>query len=124
MKILVIDDDQLMLTAMTWKLKEQGFEISTSCDAMEAISLIQKRNIDLIISDIMMPGMSGLELLSLLKQFYLNKIPLILMSSLDEGNLILKSLDLGAYDFITKPIDFDSLHKKICDIQKGISAKN
>lgn len=117
MKILIIDDDQLMLTAMSLKLQEQGFEVSTSCDGMEAIPIIQEKKIDLIISDIMMPGISGLALLSLLKQFYFNKIPLILMSSLDEGALILKSLDLGAHDFITKPVDFNKLYKKISDIR-------
>ncbi len=89
-------------------------------DGVKALEVIKDKNFDLIITDIMMPGISGLDLLNLLKQFYLNKIPVILMSSLHETSLISQSLDLGAFDFIIKPIDFNELYKKIDTIGKGI----
>jgi DNA-binding response OmpR family regulator len=120
MKILVIDDDRLMLTAIEKKLQAKGYEVSTLEDGVKALEVIKDKNFDLIITDIMIPGISGLDLLNLLKQFYLNKIPVILMSSLHETSLISQSLDLGAFDFIIKPIDFNELYKKIDAIGKGI----
>lgn len=109
MKILIVDDDRLMLDALSHYLEAEGYEISIAEDGFQALDLIQKQKIDLVISDIMMPNISGLSLLNLLKQFYFNNIPVILISSLDQGDLILRTLDLGAIDFLTKPIDFKKL---------------
>lgn len=63
----------------------------------------------MIISDIIMPTISGLDLLNMLKSFYFNKIPVILISSLDKQDVILSALSGGACDFVLKPIDFDKL---------------
>ncbi|HLC83678.1 MAG TPA: response regulator, partial [Bacteroidia bacterium] len=70
MKILVVDDDRLMLQAISYKLKDSGYEVVLAEDGYEALNIIDKIKIDLIISDVMMPNISGLGLLSLLKQFY------------------------------------------------------
>lgn len=109
MKILVVDDDKLMLDAMEHSLQMAGYEVFTAEDGVKALEIIEKGDLNLIICDIMMPNMSGLGLLSLLKQFYFNKIPVILISSLDKSDIILSSLSLGAHDFIAKPINFDEL---------------
>lgn len=109
MKILIVDDDKLMLKAIAHNLNAEGYETSTAEDGFQALDIIQKDRIDLIITDIMMPNVSGLALLNLLKQFYYNNIPVILISTLDKGDIILRSLGLGATDFITKPIDFKKL---------------
>jgi DNA-binding response OmpR family regulator len=109
MKILIVDDDKLMLEALSHYLVNEGYETSISEDGFHALDIIQKQKIDLVITDIMMPNISGLSLLNLLKQFYFNNIPVILISSLDQGDLILRSLGLGATDFLTKPIDFKKL---------------
>lgn len=113
MKILVVEDDKLMLKAIVHNLKNKGYETLTAEDGFRALDIIQRDKVDLIISDIMMPNISGLELLNLLKQFYYNNIPVILVSSLDKGDIILRSLGLGANDFVTKPIDFDKLFSLI-----------
>ena len=109
MKILVVDDDRLILNALSHNLKEEGYEISLAEDGFQALSILQNQKIDLVISDIMMPNVSGLSLLSLLKQFYFDTIPIILISSLDQGELIIRSVGLGAANFLTKPIDFKKL---------------
>lgn len=113
MKILVVEDDKLMLKAIVHNLNNKGYKTLTAEDGFRALDMIQKEEIDLIISDIMMPNISGLALLNLLKQFYYNNIPVILISSLDKGDIISRSLGLGATDFITKPIDFDRLFQLI-----------
>jgi DNA-binding response OmpR family regulator len=113
MKILVVDDDPLMLEAIAHRLREDNAEVVTACNGFEAISIAESGTLDLIISDLMMPEMSGLSLLCLLKQFYFNRIPVIIISSLDKADVILSSLGLGADDFISKPIDFDRLSSQV-----------
>ncbi len=109
MKILIVDDSKLMLEVLSHYLKGEGYETSVAEDGFQALDLIQKEKIDLIVSDIMMPNISGLELLNLLKKFYFNNIPIILISSLDKKAFIQRSMGLGAIDFVTKPIDFKNL---------------
>ncbi len=113
MKILVVDDDEMTLLALGKKLKEQNYDVITSSDGVEALKLITDNKIDLIISDIMMPCISGFTLLTMLKNFYFSKIPLILMSSCSEKSFSDKSYSLGAYTFISKPINYPKLFKEI-----------
>jgi DNA-binding response OmpR family regulator len=113
MKILVVDDDPLMLEAIAHCLRAEKVEVVTAENGFEAIRIAQGGSLDLIISDIMMPDMSGLSLLCLLKQFYFNTIPVIIISSLDKADVILSSLGLGAEDFISKPIDFGRLINRV-----------
>lgn len=118
MKILVVDDDKLTLKAMSHELKIDGHEVMLASDGYEALNTIDKSKIDLIISDIMMPNISGLGLLSLLKQFYYNRIPVIIISSLDKADFVLHSIGLGAADYLKKPINFKHLQKLIKKHQK------
>lgn len=109
MKILIVDDDKLMLKAISHNLKTNGYETALAQNGFEALSIVLKEKIDLIISDIMMPNISGLELVNLLKQFYYNNIPIIMISSLDPREVVVCSLGLNISDFISKPIDFKKL---------------
>src|ERR1700739_611553 len=121
MKILVIDDDQMMLAAISKKLEEKKYEVSTTTDAVEALKIMSDEQIDLVISDVIMPCISGLTFLSMLKNFYYSKMPLILISSYNQENLILKAHSLGATYFIAKPIDYDHLILKIEEFTSDIT---
>jgi DNA-binding response OmpR family regulator len=121
MKILIIDDSKLILKTVSFYLQKEGYETIISEDAFQALEMIQKEKIDLIIADIMMPDLSGLELLNLLKQFYFNTTPVILISSLDKTDVITKALAMGAVDYITKPIDFKKLGILVKKNIKGVS---
>ena len=105
MKVLIVDDDQLTLNAISHTLKEEGYEVLQAQDVSIALNILTNDKVDLIISDIMMPNVSGLGLLSLLKNFYLDNIPVILISSLDNDKVAANSAGLGAAYFLTKPID-------------------
>lgn len=94
-------------------MKKDGYDTVIAENGYEALDIINKVKIDLIISDIMMPNISGLGLLSLLKQFYFNRIPVIIISSLDKADIVLRSIGLGASDFISKPIDYKELLKRV-----------
>jgi DNA-binding response OmpR family regulator len=109
MTILVVDDDQLILEAIAHKLRNQQIKVITAQNGFDAIQVVQNEHLDLIISDIMMPDMSGLSLMCLVKQYQSAEIPVIIISALDKADVILSSLGLGAEDFISKPIDFDRL---------------
>jgi len=116
MNILIVDDDQMTVAALAKKLEEKKHKVIKSFDGVEALKLVTNEKVDLIISDVMMPCISGFTLLTMLKNFYFSKVPLILMSSYGEQNLVDKSYNLGAYTFITKPINYEELNKKIENI--------
>ncbi len=119
MKILVVDDDEMTLVALAKKLREKEYDVITSQDGVEALKLIADQQIDLIISDIMMPCISGFTLLTMLKNFYFSKIPLILMSGYKDKRMAGISHSLGAHTFISKPIDYKELYKKIKELIPG-----
>jgi DNA-binding response OmpR family regulator len=126
MKILIVDDDKIILQTIAHSLKNSGYEVETVENGFAALNVLEKQKIDLIISDVMMPDISGLGLLSLLKQFYYNRIPVIIISSLDKTDIILHSMGLGAIDFVAKPIDFKellSLVKKY-DVESPLTKSN
>lgn len=109
MKILIVDDDELTLNMLSHFLKGEGYDAIVADDVAKALNIVENEKIDLIISDIMMPNVSGLGLLSLLKNFYLDKIPVILISSLDKGEIVNNALELGAACFLSKPVDLKAL---------------
>jgi CheY-like chemotaxis protein len=116
MKILVIDDEEMTLLALAKRLRDNEYDVITSSDGVDALRIIADQKIDLIISDIMMPCISGFTLVTMLKHFYFSKIPIILMSGYKERSFIDKSEELGAVTFISKPVDYDALFSKIENI--------
>jgi DNA-binding response OmpR family regulator len=109
MKVLVIEDDLLMLEAIGYRLKKDGHHVLMAENSFKALNIIEHEDINVIISDIMMPDMSGLELLSLLKRFYLSNVPVILISALFKSIIRTTAIALGAKELLVKPIDFDKL---------------
>jgi DNA-binding response OmpR family regulator len=114
MRILVVDDDKMLLEAISYTLENDGHEVITADDGFQALDIIQKQEpLDLIVSDIMMPNMTGLGLLSLLKKFYFDTVPVILMSTLDKKEVILSAMKLGAHDFVLKPFNIEELSLRV-----------
>ena len=104
MKILVCEDDNLLLKALKFRLKKDGFEVLTAEDGKKAIEIIGAQEADFIISDIMMPYIKGLELLSYVRQkFSEKKIPFIILSGINNEATKIESIELGADDYIVKP---------------------
>jgi DNA-binding response OmpR family regulator len=119
-RVLVIDDDQLILQSIAFNLKDENYEILTATDGYHALELVEKSKIDVIICDIMMPTISGLGLLSLLKNFYLNNIPVIIISSLNKNDVEPSALDMGASYFMAKPLDYEELTTKVKKLSNKI----
>ena len=115
MKILIADDDQLMLKTLEFRLKRDGHEVFLSRDGQEAMEMITKNalDLDLVISDIMMPYSSGLELIGFIKQKFNNSIRTIILSGMGQENVVIEAFRLGATDFITKPFSPNELSMRI-----------
>lgn len=103
-KILIVDDDESTRESLSTYLNELGYEVQTASDGKSGLSLLKKINPDLLISDIKMPGMSGLDLLKEVKE-YDNMIQVIIITAFDDMNSTITAMQLGAYDYIEKPID-------------------
>jgi DNA-binding response OmpR family regulator len=113
-KILVVDDEEFILSLLRNGLTEQGFEVVTAKNGFEAILVVEEEKPNLVITDIMMPRLTGLEFLKALKNNALTrKIPVILISALDEAQMVQEGLSMGAVDFITKPFKINEIVGKL-----------
>lgn len=113
MKILVAEDEPLMLMAIEAKLKNEGFEVTGARDGREALKILENYTPDIIITDILMPYISGLELISIVKSNGKKKIPIIVLSGLGQENTVMEAFQLGADDFITKPFNPTELSVRV-----------
>jgi PAS domain S-box-containing protein len=106
--ILIVDDDRALLDALprALKLRLNGIVIDTSDNAAEALERIAQTDYDAVVSDIKMPGLDGLEVLSEIKKLR-PKTPTLLITGHGEHDLAVQALRGGAYDFVQKPIDRD-----------------
>ncbi len=118
-QILIVDDEQSMLDFLTLMLQKEGYDIITANSGSKAKGIIKKEAIDLIISDIRMPGIDGIELLRITKEINPDII-VILITAYASTKTAIQALKLGAYDYISKPFDIDEL--KII-IEKALEKK-
>jgi len=107
-RILAIDDEADLLRALNMILKSRGHEVTALSDALTASNLIQNDKFDLIISDIRMQPMDGLQLLDFLRQSHV-KTPVIMLTAHATLDVALQAIKKGAFDFITKPFKPDAL---------------
>jgi len=112
MKILVAEDEPIMQKTIALRLKKDGHDVIATDNGREALGLISEQNPDLIITDIMMPYASGLEIVGAVKQFE-KQIPIIVLSAMGQENVVLEAFNLGADDFITKPFSPNELSMRV-----------
>jgi len=103
-KVLVVDDEKDILDLVTYNLNKEGFETETSADGEEALGAIRKGRYDLVILDLMLPGIQGMELCRILKSSgETASIPVIMLTAKSEELDKVLGLEMGADDYITKP---------------------
>jgi len=113
-KVLVVDDERNILDIIKFNLEVEGYEVITSRDGEEALRLVQELKPDLILCDIMMPELDGLEVCRRLKSDgRTNQIPVVMLSARTQAQDKVASIEAGADDFITKPFDFSDLVARI-----------
>lgn len=113
MNILIIEDDAVTLKALRYGVENLGHMVHAAESCEEGIGLTDSIKFDLIITDVMMPGISGLSLVSLLRSVKNFTAPIIMMSALNNGSLLEAGFKAGANDFILKPVMMEALKGKL-----------
>ncbi|MDY6880013.1 MAG: sigma-54 dependent transcriptional regulator [Desulfatiglans sp.] len=106
--ILVVDDEKNYLVVLEALLSKEGYEILTSGNARDALRLVEEADLDLVITDVKMPGMSGMELLEACKKKK-KELPVIMMTAFGTIEMAVEAMKKHAYDYITKPFENEQL---------------
>jgi DNA-binding response OmpR family regulator len=109
MKILVAEDEPMLLKTVELKLRKEGYEVIATSDGRQAMEQIEKSNPDLVITDIMMPFASGMEITSFIRTTLNSRIPIIILTAMEQEKVVMEAFELGADDYITKPFSLNEL---------------
>ncbi|MEL0650193.1 response regulator [Algibacter sp. TI.3.09] len=113
MKILAIDDQQLVLLPLQKRLTDLGYEVVIETDANQAISVYNTFNPDLVIVDINMPGVSGLDIVKYVRNSKNGDTPIMVLSGNTEDKVITEGFDLGINDYMKKPLSLNEISARV-----------
>ncbi len=108
-RIVLAEDNSTLSLLLKFRLEKEGYEIIVAADGKEAIESIEQQNPDLILTDIMMPFVSGLEVISFVRNELKFQTPIIVFSAAGQEEMVLKAFNLGANDFMGKPFSPNEL---------------
>ena len=111
MKILVVDDEKLLVKGTKFNLENDGYEVITGSDGVEAVEAVQTQNPDLVILDLMMPRMDGLEACRRIREF--SDIPIIMLTAKADDMDKLMGFEHGCDDYLTKPFNILELKARV-----------
>ena len=111
MKILVVDDEELLVKGIRFNLQNDGYEVVTGCNGREAVELARNPEVRLIVLDVMMPEMDGLEACRRIREF--SDVPIIMLTAKAEDMDKLLGFEHGADDYLTKPFNILELKARI-----------
>lgn len=104
-RLLLAEDDELLASLLNFRLEKEGYEVQISKDGREVKAQLKEQMPDIIVSDIMMPYFSGIELIDYVRKELNSDVPIIIISSAGNEENVLSAFELGANDFISKPIN-------------------
>ena len=113
MKVLIAEDSAIAVKIILKVLDKGDYSFTICNNGSEAIEEIKKEQPDIVLTDIMMPFVSGLELTKWIRDKYKDEIKIILLTSLGNEDIVLEAFASGADDFITKPINMDDLYLRV-----------
>ena len=111
MKILVVDDEALLVKGIRFNLQNEGYEVITGSDGLDAVRAVQEQNPDLVVLDVMMPNMDGMTACEKIREF--SDIPIILLTAKTDDMDKLMGFEYGADDYLTKPFNILELKARI-----------
>lgn len=109
--ILVVDDDPAILRLLCTNLKARGYEVTTAIDGEESLKAVERNSVDLIVLDIMMPKLDGVEVCRRIREW--SSVPIIVLSARGDEKDKVRCLELGADDYLTKPFGIAELMARI-----------
>ncbi len=110
-KLLVVDDEPVILKSLTYSLEQENYEITTATDGLEALKLALEMEFDLVVLDLMLPKMDGLEVCKKIRESSL--VPIIILTAKGDDSSKLLGLEFGADDYLTKPFNILELKARI-----------
>lgn len=114
MKILVCDDDLLVLKAVEYRLKKDGYQVVTALDGSQGAEILRNgKDIDFLITDQHMPYFSGMELINLVRNEMNKDIPIIMLTRVGVEEIRKQAFEMGADDYITKPFSPEMISFKV-----------
>ncbi|WP_246102899.1 response regulator [Streptomyces piniterrae] len=116
-RVLVVDDDRTNRMMLTYRLEMAGLETATSENGLEALQMLRESDFDVVLLDILMPGMDGYATLDLMKHDQrLSHTPVIMMSAVGDLDSVIRCLEMGAEDYLPKPLDHLLLISRVNNI--------
>ena len=118
MKILVVDDEKLLVKGIKYNLEQDGYEVATAFDGEEGVRLAHDESVDLILLDLMLPKMDGLTVCRTIRAF--SNVPIIMLTAKSEDIDKILGLEYGAEDYITKPFNIREVTSRIKAILRRV----
>jgi DNA-binding response OmpR family regulator len=103
--ILVVDDSEMNVDMLARRLQRSGYDVLTASSGPAALEIIERERLDLVLLDVMMPGMSGIEVLETIRRTHSSSaLPVVMATAKSDARDTVEALDKGANDYVTKPI--------------------
>lgn len=116
-KVLIVDDEKDFVEMFSLRLEQQGEKVSTSYSGIEALKVLEQGGIDVVMLDIRMPGMDGIETLKQIKKLY-PIVEVIMLTGHGSTETAVEGMKLGAFDYLMKPADFEDIKIKLENARK------
>ena len=120
-KVLVVDDEKLIVKGIRFSLEQEGMEVDTAFDGEEAVDKAKDREYDIILLDIMLPKLDGLQLCQQIREF--SNVPIIMLTAKGDDMDKIMGLEYGADDYITKPFNILEVKARIKAIMRRTATK-
>ena len=110
-KILLIEDEEDVVVLLRFRFEQEGYEVLSATNGVEGLRILQQEHPDLVLLDVMMPRMNGWETCKRIRQY--SDVPIIMLTALGQETDIVRGLELGADDFVTKPFSLTELVARV-----------
>jgi DNA-binding response OmpR family regulator len=121
-KILIVEDDPVLNQLLATRLKQDRYEVFTASDGVEAMAIMEQDHIDLVVTDIMMPGLSGIGLIQELRQANYS-LPILIVTAKNQMEDLEEGFQSGADDYLVKPIRLQELSLRVAALFRRVQAK-
>lgn len=121
-KILLVEDEKQMSMFIEMELTHEGYEVDTAYDGRKALEKVEKRDYNLILLDIMIPGLNGIEVCRRIRKF--SNLPIIMLTAKSDVTDKVLGLDVGANDYLTKPFAIEELFARIRVYERNTTSKD
>lgn len=121
MKILVVDDERVLVKGLKFNLENEGYQVVTGSDGLQAVDLARQERPDLILLDVMMPGIDGLQACMQIREF--SDVPVIMLTAKSEDMDKIMGFECGADDYVTKPFNVLELKARVKALLRRAAGK-